>query len=528
MSRPASAICLLSATLLLLLIAFHRMRGDLLIAWSSEDYGHGMIIPFIAILMGWHILTRNPQTPTPSWLGAFFLCLSSVFLLMAILAAFQAAAHYGFIIALLGCSLAFLGIPATRLLLPAFIYLFFAIPLPHLVYANLSQDLQLLSSTLGVKMLETLGISVFQEGNVIDLGLYKLQVVEACSGLRYLFPLISFGYLVAYIMQDTWWKRLIIFASAIPIAIAMNTLRITLIGITVDRWGPSMAEGFLHQFEGWVVFALCIALMLAEATLLMRSTATKGHFRFEIFGPAHGPLLTTPLQLRPATLAAFAITILMASIFGSGIIESRPEIIPDHPSFATFPANIAGWHATEQGLSPDILDSLQLTDYWLADYSKKDIPSPINLYIAYYATQHLGSSTHSPSHCIPGGGWQVENKSLLTITLKDGTPITVTRMLIRRGDAAQLVYFWFDERGRTMTETSYAKWYLFTDAITMGRSDGALIRLVTPIDTTENIAVADQRLQDFMEATHPIFSLFIPGKTLPQTLQSPAPRKPLP
>ncbi len=520
-----SAAPLLAITLGLLLIAFHRMRGDLLVAWSSEDYGHGMVIPFVAALMGWHILTSHPQKPAPSWLGPAVMLLSALFLLIAALAAFQAAAHYGFIIALIACSLAFLGTRGTFLLLPAFIYLFFAIPLPHLVYANLSQDLQLLSSTLGVKLLEALGISVYQEGNVIDLGLYKLQVVEACSGLRYLFPLVSFGYLVAYLMQDAMWKRLVIFASAVPITIFMNTLRIALIGVTVDKWGPSMAEGLLHQFEGWVVFSLCVAIMLAEAAWLMKATAGrhKGHFRFEIFGIPSGRMLKSPLIPRPAALATFGLAAALAGIFGSGMIEERAETIPDHPSFATFPADIDGWHATEQGLSPDILNSLQLTDYWLADYTHDGIPSPVNFYIAYYASQRIGSSTHSPAHCIPGGGWQVEKKSLLPVTLSDGTVITVTRMLIRRAEAAQLVYFWFDERGRNITETSYAKWYLFVDSITMGRSDGALVRLVTPVDATEKTEDADTRLQHFMELAHPALATFIPGRNLSLPPESPTP-----
>ena len=147
---------------------------------------------------------------------------------------------------------------------PAFVYLIFAIPLPHLFQADLSQGLQLLSSTIGVWPLDVMGIPVFQEGNVIDLGGYRLQVVEACSGLRYLFPLMSFGYLVAFLLQDRMWKRILIFLSTIPISICLNSLRITIIGITVDLWGPKMAEGFIHAFEGWVIFLICLVLLMLE------------------------------------------------------------------------------------------------------------------------------------------------------------------------------------------------------------------------------------------------------------------------
>lgn len=511
--RKTSAPLWLFTTLVLLVIAFHRMRSDLLIAWNSEEYGHGMIIPIIALLMGWHRLARAPQKPIPSWLGPLTLLVSAAFLLVAVLAAFQAAGHYGFILALIGTCLSFLGVSATLLLMPAFIYLFFAIPLPHLVYANLSQELQLLSSTLGVKVLEALGISVYQEGNIIDLGTYKLQVVEACSGLRYLFPLVSFGYLAAYLMRDKAWKRLVVFLSAIPITIGMNTLRIALIGVTVNLWGPSMAEGFLHQFEGWAVFSLCAVILIAEAAFLMQGT---GHFRFEIFSRPRGKLVRNPLRHGGPTFAAVTIAALMSFVFGSGMVEERTEIIPYHPPFASFPITFGDWHAEEQGLTADVLDSLQLSDYWLAEYSKSGA-TPINLYIAYYATQRIGSSTHSPSNCIPGGGWRIDAKTILPITLSTGEHLNVTRMLIRKADVAQIVYFWFSERGRNITETSYAKWYLLQDAITLQRSDGALIRLVTSLEPGESEASADTRLQDFLSLVQPSLNTFIPARDLSHT-----------
>ena len=191
----------------------------------------------------------NPCVALPG-LGLAWLGVAGLMLLMATLSAFGVIAQYGFVVALVGLSLAFLGRKATRSIAPVLIYLLFTIPLPLLVQAELSQRLQLISSTLGVWPLDAMGIPVFQEGNVIDLGGYKLQVVDACSGLRYLFPLMSFGYLVALLLKDKFWKRVVLFLSTIPITIGMNSLRISFIGLTVDAWGRKMAEGFIHIFEG--------------------------------------------------------------------------------------------------------------------------------------------------------------------------------------------------------------------------------------------------------------------------------------
>ena len=114
--------------------------------------------------------------------------------------------------------------------LPIF-FLFFAIPLPQFLYQGLSAKLQLLSSELGVSFIRLCDISVYQEGNVIDLGAMKLQVVEACSGLRYLFPLMSLAFMCAYFFKATLWKRVVIFLSSIPITVFMNSFRIGLIGV---------------------------------------------------------------------------------------------------------------------------------------------------------------------------------------------------------------------------------------------------------------------------------------------------------
>ena len=111
------------------------------------------------------------------------------------------------------------------------------------------------------------GISVYLEGNVIDLGSYKLQVVEACSGLRYLFPLVSLSFIAAYIYHGAFWKKAIIFLSSIPITVLMNSFRIGVIGVLVEYGGPGQAEGFLHDFEGWIIFMACIAILVLEMAI---------------------------------------------------------------------------------------------------------------------------------------------------------------------------------------------------------------------------------------------------------------------
>ncbi len=178
--------------------------------------------------------------------------------------------QYGLIVTILGIALGLMGWRAFRFVAVPLLMLFFMVPLPNFLFAALSTKLQLVSSQLGVDVIRLFGISVYLEGNVIDLGTYKLQVVEACSGLRYLFPLASLSFIAAYIFRGAFWKKALIFLSSIPITVLMNSLRIGIIGVLVEYGGIEQAEGFLHYFEGWVIFMVCMAILVLEMVVLAR------------------------------------------------------------------------------------------------------------------------------------------------------------------------------------------------------------------------------------------------------------------
>ena len=142
--------------------------------------------------------------------------------------------------------------------------------MPSFIDSTLSLRLQLVSSQLGAFFIRLVGIPVYLDGNVIDLGYYQVQVVEACSGLRYIYPLLSLSFLAAYFFKAPLWQRALVFFSVVPIAIVMNSIRIGLVGVTVNYWGTQAADGVLHFFEGWFVFLMCACILALEIYLLAR------------------------------------------------------------------------------------------------------------------------------------------------------------------------------------------------------------------------------------------------------------------
>ncbi len=131
--------------------------------------------------------------------------------------------------------------------------------------------------------------------------------------------------------------------------------------------------------------------------------------------------------------------------------------------------------------------------------------------MAYYASQRKGSSIHSPRSCIPGGGWVIASHTLVPVPQVPGADsLKVNRLVIQKGPSRQLVYYWFDQRGRLITNEYLAKWYLFQDSLTQQRTDGALVRLVTPVVNNGDIAEADARLQTFIREAYPLLGDYIP------------------
>lgn len=223
--------------------------------WSNqEEYSHGFLIPLVSLYFIWTkraYLSTLPVSPNP-W-GIVLVVVGLTILFLGELTALFLLTQYSFVLVLFGLVLAFAGIRVTRAVAVPLLLLLFAVPLPWFIDADISGGLQLISSQLGVGVIRLFEIPVYLEGNVIDLGTYQLQVTEACSGLRYLYPLMSFGFICVYLWKAPLWKRAVVFLSTIPITILLNSLRIGIIGFLVEKFGIAQAEGFLHYFEGWEI-----------------------------------------------------------------------------------------------------------------------------------------------------------------------------------------------------------------------------------------------------------------------------------
>jgi len=518
-TKSVSAILYWVLLFVSLIYTFRISLVEMVKVWLTvEEYGHGFFIPLISSYFIWLRRYEYKQTQCikDSLPGLIFIVAGLLLGMLGGLATVRVIEHYAFILSLTGLFACIYGLHGLRMVVVPFMFLFFMVPFPNFILNNLSSKLQLLSSWIGVEFIRACNIMVYLEGNVIDLGGYKLQVVDACSGLRYLFPLASLSFLCAYLFRGPLWQKLIIFLSSAPLTILMNSFRIGVIGVMVQYWGTDMAEGFLHDFEGWIIFMTCMVLLFVEMWLLSRISGNKLAFndlvkvpdewmdsvKNKVSGVVFNGSLTTVLIMVCTTAVA------------SYHIQERSEIIPVRKVFLNFPRQIGTWEGKNDYLEQKYLDELKLTDYVIINFVQPETTSAVNFYSAYFQSQQSGAAIHSPRSCIPGDGWQITSfsqRNFPDIKL-DGIGINVDRAIIEKGDNKQLVYYWFQQRGRSLTNEYLVKWYLFYDAITMNRSDGSLIRLVTPIGPYEDADLADQRLQSFMKDLTPTLSAYLPGK----------------
>jgi exosortase D (VPLPA-CTERM-specific) len=481
---------------------------------NSEEYGYGYLIPIITLFLIWQRKNQLAGIEFKSSVtGLVIVALGGILFFIGEIATTHALSQYGFVITIMGAALALMGWQAFKIVLVPLALLFFMVPFPSFILNNLSAKLQLISSQLGVVVIRWFGVSVYLEGNVIDLGTYKLQVVEACSGLRYLFPLASLSFVAAYIYAGAFWKKAVIFLSSMPITVLMNSFRIGVIGVLVEYGGPEQAEGFLHYFEGWIIFMACIAILVLEMAILAKIGRGRMSLSdaFAIDFPEPVP---HDIERRARSISHFSwlAPVLIASVAVASIyVQNKENIIPERRIFAEFPLRLDDWKGVTGRLEENILASLNTEDYIISDY-KNEAGDGVNFYIAYYADQAAGSAAHSPRACIPGGGWLIKDLSVRTIDniQINGKPLKVNRLLIKKGDYTQVVYYWFQQRGRDLTSEWMVKWYLFWDSMMRNRTDGALVRLTAVVSAGGDLAETDRRLAKFTEIAFPHLADYIP------------------
>ncbi|MEM7642167.1 MAG: VPLPA-CTERM-specific exosortase XrtD [Pseudomonadota bacterium] len=511
---------LLGVLVLVSLPIFWMGFESLITAWGTPEYSHGPLIPVISLYLFLRELRGappvDPTAPVRRWPGLVVIAVALAVAALGNIVRIPDIITYAFILWTGGVVLTVFGWRrGIRHQLPV-IHLVFMLPLPQFLYWQMTIFLQGVSSELGVWFVALAGVPVHLDGNIIDLGVYKLQVAEACSGLRYLFPILSFSYLFAILYRGPLWHKAVLLLLAAPLTVFMNSFRIGVIGVLVNSYGIEHAEGFLHFFEGWIIFMACIGLLFVVAIALQRLTPNPLPLAEAIDLDTNGLWgVSKRVTALPGTLALAGAVGLTAVVSLAYLAVQEPEREPvARDSFTLFPRQLGEWSGTATMLEPEIEAVLGADDYINVTYIDPADGAAVNLFSAFYNKQTEGSGIHSPEVCLPAGGWEIFSLETYPVEFPN-TPFgafEVNRAIIQKGLDKQLVYYWFEQRGARYTNDFTAKLRVVWDSFTIGRTDGALVRYVTPIGRTEPDGAADARIQALMADTLPRLPRFVPGR----------------
>jgi exosortase len=230
--------------------------------WADPNFSHGFFVPAFSFFLVWQKRAQlRAIRPAPSLWGLPFIVCSMCFLVLGNFGAELFISRMSLLVLIAGMTVFFMGWITLRVVLFPLVFLVLMIPIPAIIFSQITFPLQILASRLSAWLLPLMGVPVFREGNVINLPAMPLEVAEACSGIRSLLSLITLAIMYGFLLEERVTTRIGLVLAAIPIAVAANGLRIVGTGLLVQYWDPDKAEGFFHAFSGWLIFVVSLLML---------------------------------------------------------------------------------------------------------------------------------------------------------------------------------------------------------------------------------------------------------------------------
>jgi exosortase len=245
--------------------------------WHDPNFSHGFFVPLFSALVIWQERERLARLPlNPSWFGLPIAAVAMCVLIVGQLGAELFLSRSSLLVLLAGLIVLFCGWIYFRALMFPWAFLILMIPIPTVIFNQITFPLQLLASRVSGLILPMLGVPVLREGNVINLPAMALEVAEACSGIRSLMSLVALAIIYGYLMEKRLWVRWILAFASVPIAVAANSVRIIGTGLLVQYWDPEKAEGYFHASWGWIIFVISLVMLYALHGLITVSLQKAG------------------------------------------------------------------------------------------------------------------------------------------------------------------------------------------------------------------------------------------------------------
>lgn len=481
--------------------------------WTDDNYSHGLLVPFVIAFIVWQRFDglREAVGHSRGWLGWLLIGVAAFLLLGGTLASVLFAQRLSLLFMLAGVVVCFFGTLVLRQLFMPFVLLLLAIPIPLLLFNKIAFPLQILASRIADSRIRILGIAAERNGNVIEIPyagtgeIVSLEVVEACSGIRSLMTLVTLALILAYftrarrerfhngllglLLDRDIQRTALLMAAAVPVALLTNAARVMVTGVIAYVYGHEGVEGLWHDVSGSAVFLAALLILLALNFLFKRILSVDPAEVSD--APSFRDTLFSSNAPESGKIAAVFLVILLCGIFVNWF-QYRGELPVGRRPLSEIPSRLGDWEQRNPDIRFDLENEkvLRASDYVMRDYYGPG--KRLNLYVGYYASQRAGSTYHSPLSCLPGTGWEMAEPQLIEIATPGGRRLSVNRYIVSRGEHREYLIYWYQGRGRTFASEYRDKLYTSLDSVMLRRSDGGMVRIMTPIgkDAERSLAAA--------------------------------------
>ncbi len=467
--------------------------------FENEDYSYGVIIPFAAAYFLWEkrnslagIPIRSSWKTLPLLIGLVLISIYGILGSSGNIS--RPAIPFLIILFVVFC----FGVDLARHLTLPLGFLIFMVPLPNFLDRTLGVFLKSVSSQLGGGFIRLLGIPVHVSGNVIDLGVTQLQVVDACSGIRFLFPLVALGILYAHFFVRNKWKKWACVLATIPIAILTNGLRVGITGILTNIYGVKAAEGFFHALSGWAIFMVSLVLLFLfdKALDIIPSGRDNANKRSGTKPIDYDSGESGHANIDKAYFVSVALLVVVAMLSISTKVLPAVKV---QGGIASFPSDFSGWQGRSEMVDPEIIRQSGAEEAYNGVF-RNDTGEEVALYLGYRGSAFLENENffHSPTVCLPSQGLEVSKTTTRQI---DGIPhfgkMTVTEMVVNSAGSSQLVYFWFQTKDKATYNKDINRFHLALHAIGRNNTHDIFARQMTAIRNNEKMEDAEKRMDRF-------------------------------
>ncbi len=500
-----------------LCLVFWQVFVRLVDAWIVDgNYSHGFLIIPIALYFVWERREKLAAAPMQSsWFGLVVLAGGIAMLLAGLWGSELFLSRIALLPVLAGIVLFLFGWAHLRILAFPIAFLFLMIPIPAIIFNQIAFPLQLLASQAGrVGHLDRRHSGAARRQRADP----RAHVARSRRGVQR-HPLARLAHharpRLRLLHGSAPWVRTLIVLSAIPVAIVANGARVAGTGMAAQWIGPEAAQGFFHEFSGWIVFIFAFIMILVIQRIILKFAPTpKAPDQFAP-RPSFRPV---PQSFQFPMFPSFASSSSSSSCWRASSQSRAP--IARKTRRCGCRSRCSRWNSADGRASQrppfteQVLKVLGLDDYLTRLYRSSD-GTYADLYVGYWKSQRQGDTMHSPQNCLPGAGWEPVSQTLLTFPdprNPTGAPLSVNRFMIQKGLERQLVLYWYQGRGRVVGSEYWSKIYLVLDAARYNRTDAALVRIVVPVGGTSKEAedAAQKSALDFVNQLMPALSKFLP------------------